>query len=415
MSDRFYQRVMFPLRNSQGQTIGFSGRWLAPEKGQEKDQPKYLNSPETELFNKRQVLFNLDKARSDIRKNGEILLFEGFMDVIAAWQAGIKTGLASMGTSLTAQQIQQMEKLTKELVFCYDGDNAGFEATNRGIELLRQNSRLALSVVVVPEKLDPDEYLRKYGEASFQELVAHGRETVFTFKSRYLKQGKNLDNEKDKIEYLEELLVELSRVVSPIEQDMYLSQLSTEFQIGRETIQKQLRDLRRTNQQNRQEPQESQHTQVTRQETARKKRPLTQVEKAEQILLYRAFKEVSVRNILKEREFQFIHDAYAEVYFLFDAYVSQHYEFNLAEFLDFLQDENLRRLVVEIEYLPVAEESSPREIQDLLDVISKSGLADEITLKKQMQQEARRTGNKQLELELTIEIINLTKQLKQAK
>lgn len=80
-----------------------------------------------------------------------------------------------------------------------------------------------------------------------------------------------------------------------------------------------------------------------------------------------------------------------------------------------LQDENLRRLVVEIEYLPVAEESSPREIQDLLDVISKSGLADEITLKKQMQQEARRTGNKQLELELTIEIINLTKQLKQAK
>ncbi len=258
LSDRFYQRVMFPLRNPQGQTIGFSGRWLAPEKGQEKDQPKYLNSPETELFNKRQVLFNLDKARSDIRKNGEVVLFEGFMDVIAAWQAGIKTGLASMGTSLTAQQIQQMEKLTKELVFCYDGDNAGFEATNRGIELLRQNSRLGLSVVVVPEKLDPDEYLRKYGEASFQELVAHGRETVFTFKSRYLKQGKNLENEKDKIEYLEELLVELSRVVSPIEQDMYLSQLSTEFQVSRETIQnncvsseeqisKIVKNLRKTN------------------------------------------------------------------------------------------------------------------------------------------------------------------------
>ncbi|MGD1370597.1 DNA primase, partial [Enterococcus faecium] len=90
-----------------------------------------------------------------------------------------------------------------------------------------------------------------------------------------LKQGKNLENEKDKIVYLEELLVELSRVVSPIEQDMYLSQLSTEFQVSRETIQKQLRELRRTNQQNRQEPQENQHTQTKRQETARKKRPLT--------------------------------------------------------------------------------------------------------------------------------------------
>ncbi|MBO0481980.1 DNA primase [Candidatus Enterococcus courvalinii] len=413
-SDRFYQRIMFPINNPQGRTIGFSGRWLAPEKGQEKDQPKYLNSPETELFNKRQVLFNLDKARSDIRKSSEILLFEGFMDVIAAWQAGIKNGLASMGTSLTAQQIQQMERLTKELVFCYDGDQAGFEATNRGIELLRENSRLQLSIVVVPEKLDPDEYLRKYGEASFQELIQHGRETVFTFKTRYLKQNKNLDNEKDKLDYLQEVLIELSKVVSPIEQDMYLSQLTNEFQVSRETIQKQLRELKRANRQEQQRTAEP-NIPMVKQELPQQKQPLTQVEKAEQMLLYRVFKEISVRNLLKEQEFQFIHDEYAEIYFLFDAYLSQYEEFNLADFLNFLQDEKIRRLVVEIAYLRVAEESSTREIQDLLAVISKSGLADKIIEKKQLQQEARRTGNKQLELELTIEIINLTRQLKQAK
>ena len=414
ISDRFYQRIMFPIRNPQGRTIGFSGRWLAPEKGQEKDQPKYLNSPETELFNKRQVLFNLDKARSDIRKSGEVLLFEGFMDVIASWQAGVKNGIASMGTSLTNQQIQQIERVTKELVFCYDGDKAGFEATNRGIELLRQNSRLQLSIVVIPEKLDPDEYLRKYGNDSFNELIFHGRETVFTFKSRYLKQDKNLENEKDKIQYLEEVSRELSQVVSPIEQDMYLSQLATEFQLSRETLQKQIRDFRRENQTNRTNQPTTLPEPTISRTAITKKRPLTQVEKAEQMLLYRVFKEISVRNLLKEQQFQFIHDIYAEVYFLFDAFVSQHDEFNLAEFLDFLQDENLRRLVVEIEYLRVAEESTPREIQDLLRVIRKSSLADEITLKKQMQQEARRTGNKQLELELTIEIINLTTQLKQA-
>ena len=414
ISDRFYQRIMFPIRNPQGRTIGFSGRWLAPEKGQEKDQPKYLNSPETELFNKRQVLFNLDKARSDIRKSGEVLLFEGFMDVIASWQAGVKNGIASMGTSLTNQQIQQIERVTKELVFCYDGDKAGFEATNRGIELLRQNSRLQLSIVVIPEKLDPDEYLRKYGNDSFNELIFHGRETVFTFKSRYLKQDKNLENEKDKIQYLEEVSRELSQVVSPIEQDMYLSQLATEFQLSRETLQKQIRDFRRENQTNRTNQPTTLPEPAISRTAITKKRLLTQVEKAEQMLLYRVFKEISVRNLLKEQQFQFIHDIYAEVYFLFDAFVSQHDEFNLAEFLDFLQDENLRRLVVEIEYLRVAEESTPREIQDLLRVIRKSSLADEITLKKQMQQEARRTGNKQLELELTIEIINLTKQLKQA-
>lgn len=414
MSDRFYQRIMFPLRNGQGRTIGFSGRYLAGEHDT-KDQPKYLNSPETDLFNKRQVLFNLDKARSEIRKSGEILLFEGFMDVIAAWQAGVKTGLASMGTSLTTQQIQQMEKLTKELVFCYDGDRAGVEATNRGIELLRQNSRMQLSVVAIPEKLDPDEYLRKYGEEAFQELVLHGRETIFAFKSRYLKQEKNLENEKDKIEYLEAVLSELSKVVSPIEQDMYLTQLSAEFQLSRETMQKQIRDLRRKNQPTKQEQAQPTTEQVSvKSGTIRQKRPLSQVEKAEQMLLYRAFKELAVRNLLKEQGVQFIHDTYAEIYFLFDAFVSQNGEFKLAEFLDFLQDENLRRIVIEIEYMRMAEESTPREIQDLLRVISKSGLAEEIITKKQMQQEARRTGNKQLELELTIEIINLTKQLKQA-
>ncbi|MGM9903050.1 DNA primase [Enterococcus sp. 10A9_DIV0425] len=414
LSDRFYQRIMFPIRNAQGRTIGFSGRYL-PDGDEQKDQPKYLNSPETELFNKRQVLFNLDKARSDIRKTGEVLLFEGFMDVIAAWQAGVKTGLASMGTSLTTEQIQQIEKLTKSLVFCYDGDRAGVEATNRGIELLRQNSRLQLSIVALPEKLDPDEYLRKYGESAFQELVKHGRETVFTFKMSYLKQEKNLENEKDKIEYLEEVLNELSKVVSPIEQDMYLTQLSSEFQLSRETMQKQIRDLRRQNQPTRQEQSTvSNDLSLPKQSMVQQKRPLTQVEKAEQMLLYRAFKERGVRSLLKEQDVQFIHDTYAEIYFLFDAFVSQHGEFKLAEFLDFLQDENLRRLVVEIEYLRMAEESTPREIQDLLRVMSKSGLAEEITIKKQKQHEARRTGNKQLELELTIEIINLTKQLKQA-
>ena len=267
---------------------------------------------------------------------------------------------------------------------------------------------------MIPEKLDPDEYLRKYGNDSFNELIFHGRETVFTFKSRYLKQDKNLENEKDKIQYLEEVSRELSQVVSPIEQDMYLSQLATEFQLSRETLQKQIRDFRRENQTNRTNQPTTLPEPTISRTAITKKRPLTQVEKAEQMLLYRVFKEISVRNLLKEQQFQFIHDIYAEVYFLFDAFVSQHDEFNLAEFLDFLQDENLRRLVVEIEYLRVAEESTPREIQDLLRVIRKSSLADEITLKKQMQQEARRTGNKQLELELTIEIINLTKQLKQA-
>jgi DNA primase len=142
LADRFYQRIMFPIRNFQGKIIGFSGRWLQTDAFPGEDQPKYLNSPETSLFNKREVLFNFDKARSTIRKEGSVFLFEGFMDVLAAWQSGIQNGIASMGTSLTNQQIAAIERVSKELILCYDGDKAGIEATNRGIELLQEHSHL---------------------------------------------------------------------------------------------------------------------------------------------------------------------------------------------------------------------------------------------------------------------------------
>ncbi len=136
------------------------------------------------------MLFNLDKARSEIRKSGEVLLFEGFMDVIAAWQAGIKNGIASMGTSLTNQEIQHIERLTKLVRFCYDGDKAGFEATNRGIELLRQNSRLRLSIIVIPEKLDPNNIYVNMETSLSMNCFLMVEKRYLHLKACYLKQEK---------------------------------------------------------------------------------------------------------------------------------------------------------------------------------------------------------------------------------
>lgn len=127
-ADRFYQRIMFPIRDPRGKTIAFSGRFFKTAEFPGEDQPKYLNSPETSLFNKRMVLFNFDKARGTIRKESTVFLFEGFMDVIAAWRSGVKNGIASMGTSLTQQQVAAMERLADTIVICYDGDRAGIEA-----------------------------------------------------------------------------------------------------------------------------------------------------------------------------------------------------------------------------------------------------------------------------------------------
>ncbi len=411
LADRFYQRIMFPIRNFQGKIIGFSGRWLKTENFPGEDQPKYLNSPETQLFNKREVLFNFDKARSVIRKEGTVFLFEGFMDVLAAWQSGIQNGIASMGTSLTNQQIAAIERVSKELVLCYDGDKAGIEATNRAIELL-QPSRLHLNVVSLPERLDPDEYVQKYGGEAFRELAYHGRETVFAFKMRYRRLNRNLANEKEQLDYVEDLLQDLLQVDSLIEQDRYLTQLSTEFQISRETLQQQLRQLKQ-NHRNEQVsvPFEPEPQAFIPQPPARK----TQLEKAEELLLYRLFNEQALNRRFKSLPATFVHERYQELYVLFDTYVEIEGEFVVAKFLDFLKNEQIKNLVITIASLNVPEESSEQEFQDLMRIIQQSGLVEEINQKRIQQQEASRQGNQQLELELAVEIINLTKQLKQAK
>ena len=200
--DRFYNRIMFPIRNQQGKTIAFSGR-IFQQETEDKAGPKYLNSPETYLFNKRNVLFNFDMARGAIRREKEVVLFEGFMDVIAAWNAGVKNGVASMGTSLTNEQIHMLDRVTDRVLIAYDGDNAGIEATKRGVDLLTTETAFDVEVVSFTEGLDPDDFIKKYGASAFVELLAHGRDTLFAFKMRYHRKGLNLQNENERLSYLD--------------------------------------------------------------------------------------------------------------------------------------------------------------------------------------------------------------------
>lgn len=411
-SDRFYQRIMFPINDFNGKTIGFSGRWLETPDYSSKDQPKYLNSPETELFNKRQVLFNYDRARKEVRHTSEIFLFEGFMDVIAAWQAGIKNGVASMGTSLTENQITAIQRLTDSMVVVFDGDKAGIEATNRALELLSSQSSLNLSVVQVPEKLDPDEYLRKYGEEDMRNLLIHGRKKPFQFKMFYYRQDRNLANETERLSYIDILLQDLTKVDSMIERDMYLSQISEEFQVSRDSLQQRLQQLTSEHRQQNRQQRRAQKAQIKPETQSRKTFSLA--EKAERMLIYRSMNESRVRNLLIQQNVQFLHDKYQEIFLLLDSFMATHEEFVLADFIDFIKENHLKEEVVDIAVMPMTEGSSEREITDLLQVIRHQGLADEINVKKQEQLEAKKNGNQQREFELTVQIIELTKKLKNA-
>ncbi|EGO9237618.1 DNA primase [Enterococcus faecalis] len=421
--DRFYQRIMFPINDPQGNIIAFSGRLLKKADFPGDEMPKYLNSPETTLFNKRETLFNFDKARKEIRKENTVLLFEGFMDVIAAWQSGVKSGVASMGTSLTNEQIRRLERVAKEVVICYDGDNAGVQATNRAIQLLQENSHFDLSIVSIPEKLDPDEYVRKYGAEAFQNLANHGRETVFSFKMNYHRLTRNMNNEKEQLDYVNELLRELTNVQSPLERDRYLNQIAQEFQLSVHSLEEQFNQLKQEQRSvQRQERQQFYQDEmmpppmeepVFEENHVQNKLPLTQVQKAERSLLFRLMNEQGVRQTVQQLpDFSFAHDEYQELYFLLESYATLHQSFDIADFINFLQDNQTKQLAIEIAYQNLSEESSEREVADLLHVIALSSIAEAIEQKKIQQQEAKRVGNQQLEAELTMEIIQLARQLK---
>ena len=421
--DRFYQRIMFPINDPQGNVIAFSGRLLKTADFPGDEMPKYLNSPETTLFNKRETLFNFDKARKEIRKENTVLLFVGFMDVIAAWQSGVKSGVASMGTSLTNEQIRRLERVAKEVVICYDGDNAGVQATNRAIQLLQENSHFDLSIVSIPEKLDPDEYVRKYGAEAFQNLANHGRETVFSFKMNYHRLTRNMNNEKEQLDYVNELLRELTNVQSPLERDRYLNQIAQEFQLSVHSLEEQFNQLKQEQRSvQRQERQQFYQDEmmpppmeepVFEENHVQNKLPLTQVQKAERSLLFRLMNEQGVRQTVQQLpDFSFAHDEYQELYFLLESYATLHQSFDIADFINFLQDNQTKQLAIEIAYQNLSEESSEREVADLLHVMALSSIAEAIEQKKIQQQEAKRVGNQQLEAELTMEIIQLARQLK---
>ncbi|MCI1284005.1 MAG: DNA primase [Lacticaseibacillus songhuajiangensis] len=233
LNGRFVNRVMFPLRNERGETVGFSGRRMSDQQN-----AKYLNSPETELFNKSQLLFNLDEARSHARSGEPVYLFEGFMDVISAYSAGVHSGVASMGTALTSQQIQIIERTGKQLVVCYDGDQPGQDATQRALSLLRGSS-LTVSAVILPGGVDPDEFIKQKGAEAFQKQL----QSVLTptaFSLRYLAAGVDMANDHAKLTYINSALQQIQSVTDGVERALYMQQLADQTGMPQDVLQAEL-------------------------------------------------------------------------------------------------------------------------------------------------------------------------------
>lgn len=422
LRDRFIERIMYPIKNGQGQVIAFSGRLIDASKT---NLPKYLNSPETPIFNKRRILFNFDVARKAARKDGRLYLFEGFMDVISAFAAGIENGIASMGTSFTEEQVAIIGRATKQLDICYDGDQPGQNAIDRAISLVNDHrpNQLQVKVVQLPAGIDPDEYVQKYGPQQFNAYLTNKEETTTEFYLRFLKNGKNLDNQNELMQYLNQALKVIAQVQAPLEEDMYLQRLANEFNLDRQTLKTQLDQLRQQlgihNQPwIKQQPSLVRHQQFQQtSEEEHRKVKLSRTELAEQILLrYMLYDREVWMHVTSDHNFHFAHEKYQTLYLLAASYFSENGSYSTADFLDYLDESSLQGTLGQIENLNVDQEVDMRAIDDCIHmIVEQTPLAAQIADKQAQLKEANSLHNTELATQLTIELVKLLKQQQRLK
>ncbi|MEZ4972013.1 MAG: DNA primase [Cyclobacteriaceae bacterium] len=224
--DRFRGRVIFPVHNISGKVIAFGARML----GKEKNQPKYINSPETEIYHKSNVLYGLFQAKNPIRQNDNCYLVEGYTDVISLHQAGVDNVVASSGTALTEDQIKLIRRFSENVTVLFDGDAAGIKAALRGIDLILKGG-LNVRVVLFPDGDDPDSYSRKVGSTAFQEFLKNNRKDFISFKADLYSAEAGSDPIR-KAESIREIVTSIALIPDPVKRSVYIQETSNLLRIG---------------------------------------------------------------------------------------------------------------------------------------------------------------------------------------
>jgi len=225
--DKFRNRVMFPIINTRGKVIGFGGRVL------DDGTPKYLNSPESSIFLKKNNLFGLNLTRQEINKKDCAILVEGYMDVISLYQAGVRNVSASLGTALTENQAAMLKRYTKNVILCYDSDGAGRAAALRGMDILRA-AGCRVKVMHVTDGKDPDEFVKKNGADAFYALAKEAKPFA-DYKIDLIRRETDLSTTEGSLEFLRRVTAVL-KSLSPAEADLYIGKIAAEAHISEGAI-----------------------------------------------------------------------------------------------------------------------------------------------------------------------------------
>lgn len=274
--DRFRGRVIIPIADERGRVVGFGGRVL------DDSTPKYLNTPETVLFNKRKLLFGLDRSHRAIQQEGRAIVVEGYMDAISVFDAGVHNVVASLGTAFTPEHAKKLLHYAPEICFCYDSDEAGQKATIRALSIVRDTGA-RVRVIVVPDGKDPDEFIRKHGADAFRALVEKALPLV-EYRLRYVLSHTNYDTLDGKVKALHEMMPVLAGIREAAVRSEYERRLAQTLMLDEGIVRSELRHYRP-------EAEEAQVRQPIRKVVAK---PDTALRKAGRLVIRMAWQDAAV-------------------------------------------------------------------------------------------------------------------------
>ena len=352
--DLFYDRIMFPLYDLDGNPVAYSGRIY-----NKKDPSKYFNTKETEIFKKGQLIYNYHRAKDIARKKNQIIVMEGFMDVIRAYTIDIKNTIAMMGTAVTETQAHLIKRMAKDIILCFDGDEAGAKATMSCANEL-QKIGVTPKVIRLEDNLDPDEYIQKYGKDAFQRKIDNPI-TVMDFKLSYLKEGKDLTSPVDQAKYISEIITELNKIDDEILKDLTIKKICTEMNIDEDLIKKHLEEKTK------QKPKKENKIIIT-----------DKYDKAESALIYYMLKSKEVITMYNKKVTYIPNKEYRMLAREISNFYKNFGYINEADFIDYIEcDEELMQTINKINKQNTKETYQIDEINDYIKVIKDYNIKEE--------------------------------------
>lgn len=367
--DIYYNRIMFPLYDLTGKVVGYSGRVYDGT-----STSKYINTKETEIFKKGELLYNYHRAKDECRIKNQVIIMEGFMDVIRTYTIGIKNVVATMGTAVTKQQAMLIKKLGKEVILLFDGDEAGQHAAMSCSDELAKLG-VTPKVVLLEDNLDPDDYIKQKGKEAFLNKLNRPM-NIMDFKLDYLKKKRNLNNTIDLSNYVNDVIKQLNKIDDEILKEISIQKISKESGLEVEFLKSKLEN--------------KEEKKVIKPKVELPKQKLTKYEKAENYLLYYMMKSPEVVDWCIKKLVSLPTKAYRDLYRMIVTYYKEFHEINEANFISYIIDkeEIYMQTIEKISSYSLKETYTKEEIEDYMKTILDYNIEEE---KRRLNQKLKMT------------------------